>query len=884
MANYTQLLKLISDNIKANGNQEITGQLLGGILQVMVTELGEGYQFMGIATPDANPGTPDGNVFYIAVEPGVYANFGGIKVSDGVTIIQNKNGRWESVLTNIALASDVAKLKNDKQDKLTFDSTPAVGSQNPVTSDGVRRALDAQKTQVDAARDEALEAIDQNEQEAILNFNLQRVTPEMLSESTKQLIESSGGGTITNLADDEDIQSKKNDLGVSVLKFADRRHDAVNFSGKGYKILRKNIQDGKNLLTQEMINEANTIYEVRYDFDLSGEEITIPEGCVLKFEGGSLKNGVINGNNTDIKSEPLYIFKNIVFNGTWNLRYSFCEWFGGKGDGNTDDTNSINNSIEYFNTVYFLNKTYSISNSILTKNDTIIKGTKNTIIYCSDGNYKVFKLATRTTVECLSIHVSRYNPQTVFYLDAEHISDNGKGRGDCYINNIYIASDIVSSDVGNNSNNCIEIISNGLGGGIWKPRFTNITISALYEYAIYIDTGTVANAPNLGWATDLVFDNITIDYCINGIYIGKNDEKTTSIIPPQRITFNSCSMQASSGLNQRFAVLDACELVTFNNCQPWDWNGSLLKPIIMNPNRVSDININNTIKASSGIDFSEPIKQGRTYPYVITGVNSFNGGLNTLPFSEERITNGNPITIGEVNLLSSGIYVLELTSKLNDFLNVPYGYSVGSGNCFLRVSRIEACVLLELFSTNSVHENLDQLQCFAYNIIYCRDNTSSNTIKNWNVGGSNILEYPSIEDFMIRYRYLYLGAIDNKLVWRGRYDAIAFDALGYTFSKNYGDSSTIPNVSLSFNVGKPFYRTDVNKISYWRSSDKWLDAMGNPIDAKESGIFSNKPTNVKVGFAYFCTDRQTSEGSTNGIMIYYKGDNVWVDALGRVIS
>lgn len=36
--------------------------------------------------------------------------------------------------------------------------------------------------------------------------------------------------------------------------------------------------------------------------------------------------------------------------------------------------------------------------------------------------------------------------------------------------------------------------------------------------------------------------------------------------------------------------------------------------------------------------------------------------------------------------------------------------------------------------------------------------------------------------------------------------------------------------------------------------------------------------------AYFCTDKQTTEGITNGIMIYYKGDSVWVDALGRVVS
>lgn len=33
-----------------------------------------------------------------------------------------------------------------------------------------------------------------------------------------------------------------------------------------------------------MINQPNTIYEIRYDFDLTGETIEIKEDCVLKFE------------------------------------------------------------------------------------------------------------------------------------------------------------------------------------------------------------------------------------------------------------------------------------------------------------------------------------------------------------------------------------------------------------------------------------------------------------------------------------------------------------------------------------------------------------------------------------------------------------------------
>nr|DAL58314.1 MAG TPA_asm: hypothetical protein [Bacteriophage sp.] len=66
------------------------------------------------------------------------------------------------------------------------------------------------------------------------------------------------------LPDEEDITSNNDDK----LKFADRKYNPEKFSGKGYKILRKNIQDSKNILSQSMINQQNTVYEIRYDYDL----------------------------------------------------------------------------------------------------------------------------------------------------------------------------------------------------------------------------------------------------------------------------------------------------------------------------------------------------------------------------------------------------------------------------------------------------------------------------------------------------------------------------------------------------------------------------------------------------------------------------------------
>lgn len=90
-----------------------------------------------------------------------------------------------------------------------------------------------------------------------------------------------------------------------------------------------------------MINEANTVYEIRYDFELNSEEINIPEGCTLKFKGGSLNNGIINFNNTLLCE---YKCIDIKFTGIIQNSNIYMSWF--------------TNSNEIYNTDYlkqFLN-------------------------------------------------------------------------------------------------------------------------------------------------------------------------------------------------------------------------------------------------------------------------------------------------------------------------------------------------------------------------------------------------------------------------------------------------------------------------------------------------------------------------------------------------
>lgn len=109
------------------------------------------------------------------------------------------------------------------------------------------------------------------------------------------------------LPDEEDITSIN-----KRIKFKNKLYNPEEASGLGYRILRKNWVEDKNVLTQDMISDENTIYEIRYDFDLNGEKIVIPNGCALKFKGGSLNNGIININGVKINDYFSLINNNLI--------------------------------------------------------------------------------------------------------------------------------------------------------------------------------------------------------------------------------------------------------------------------------------------------------------------------------------------------------------------------------------------------------------------------------------------------------------------------------------------------------------------------------------------------------------------------------------------
>lgn len=74
--------------------------------------LQEGYTFMGVATPETNPGTPDQKVFYIANGKGAYANFGGLIVDEDEVVLLIFDDTWKKSLSGIAAIKDLEDFKD----------------------------------------------------------------------------------------------------------------------------------------------------------------------------------------------------------------------------------------------------------------------------------------------------------------------------------------------------------------------------------------------------------------------------------------------------------------------------------------------------------------------------------------------------------------------------------------------------------------------------------------------------------------------------------------------------------------------------------------------------------------------------------------------------
>lgn len=174
----------------------------------------------------------------------------------------------------------------------------------------------------------------------------------------------------------------------------------------------------------EQVTKDNTIYIVKYEFDLQGEVVQLPFGCTLDFQGGRLRNGTLVGQGSVIHAYRR-IFENVTVSGLWDC-VGNAGWFadgtpivndqwGCRFPNLTDQSAGLQRALDSaFRELHFPPKCFYISKTlVLTKEKKIILhgsdmklslaqssiGKMNTAVIFSDQNICLLRIAVNESYQ-----------------------------------------------------------------------------------------------------------------------------------------------------------------------------------------------------------------------------------------------------------------------------------------------------------------------------------------------------------------------------------------------------------------------------------------------------------------------------------------------------
>lgn len=142
-----------------------------------------------------------------------------------------------------------------------------------------------------------------------------------------------------------------------------------------------------NVFENSLLTSPNTIYIIKYDYDINNREVSLPNNSILYFDGGSISNssvvgGAITGNHSTICAVNDNIFSNkVAIKGTWTNEEFYPEWFGAKGDGIVDDTKAVQAALNVASSITMplqvvvkLNASYLFTNTLYIYPNTTLRG------------------------------------------------------------------------------------------------------------------------------------------------------------------------------------------------------------------------------------------------------------------------------------------------------------------------------------------------------------------------------------------------------------------------------------------------------------------------------------------------------------------------------
>lgn len=319
-------------------------------------------------------------------------------------------------------------------------------------------------------------------------------------------------------------------------------------------------------LDQKMIDEAKGSFTVTKAYSLLNDTIVLPKGFKLIFDGGSLDDGVIVGNESSIEivsSKPVLGLE-ITIKGTWNQKEVFDMWFVFKKD-TTFVANSIIENIlaltdDYHQThihfdadrVYHVELPYKGRTDIAKKFKYVYEGEKKKIDYSDvyDDSFSFFRIFTIPSNTHLTlnnrIELMPTNQGAYFLFweyGKENITIDGKGTiaGDAR-KHLYTTPFIGKTYYGEwgmlfNCFKCKNFV------------FRDVTLTDAFGDCVLFQGAYRKQDVGDRWADGLIMDNVTIRYARrNGVAIGARN------VHIKNCTFEYCGIDEIRGTRPRCAI------------------------------------------------------------------------------------------------------------------------------------------------------------------------------------------------------------------------------------------------------------------------------------------------------------------------------------------
>ena len=712
------------------------------------------------------------------------------------------------------------------------------------------------------------------------------------------------------LPDEEDLtKSLPDDKGNSYLSFKDREYNPDDFSGLGRIILRKNIVEvedpiygkvKKNVLYQDMINKENTIYVIQYNFTLGGD-ITIPDNCVLEFDGGSISGEhTLTGTNTGIQAGLVKVFNtDITLAGTWNIAESYPEWFGAAGIVTEDATSFVAKAYSLNSNVcltkeYYLPNGFELSNSgsLFSKTQASIKLgapikfiSSYTHIYnlSFSGISSINAFEFGETIDSPDIYESSIENCVIQTFGTAFKITTWTGNltiSRCTINNTNKVISSVAWYQNRRFNICLNetfIIYTNYFGDVVS---TNINVTNCYigvSAKTYYMTGS--------WNSSLFFTRCTFELARE---VNPEDipQYGAPLIYIQGIfKFSECHFVSNTAThlywfggeeNIKFE-LDTCSFNNFNSTNKIEGVFYYGIPEIYGHLKIKNIRINGKI-----------VKRGQDIPNLNYGNYCYfnfldNSGISIYgeDYDISKMSDNCIYKVYENNIngdylysiIKNGSHILKLSERQDNFLphavyridietiSRPIGFNVFNAKADRPSSYLEysnESVSLPSFKNETKYVSNTCVQGNNYRIILTPNLISEYAAPLFSAKLCKNNTADSDDDIVLNLKAV-----------RGNGEVYA----DFTAPNN----TVYPYIKLT-NTSNVYADGHIIKIE-----KGFLEADGEISGINRSGTFSNVPTPRHKGFAYFATDKGVAGV---GAMIYYTSNNTtpWVYADGTAVS